>query len=198
MIYIQDNFIEENLFKRTQEHLNNNDFIEHIVGEKLFYVQSPIKEFDNYVFTELEKIERQPLKKILSFFRLSTDKLDDEWRIHIDYLTNDGVLHETPRAAVIYISPSQFETLHGTALWEHHIHGQSFTPSIDDQNSLKEYDRIICEDRNDLSKFTLKSVIGWNPNRLISFPSNLFHSKYPNKSWESGRQLYITFYKYRN
>ena len=44
------------------------------------------------------------------------------------------------------------------------------------------------------SKWKLKSVIGYKPNRLLSYPCNYFHSKYPNESWNEGRVVYVMFY----
>jgi len=198
MIYIKDNFLEKSVLKKVKKHINDVGFTETKGGDKVFYVQPSTKEFDELVFDKLEEIHQRPLENILSFFRTSTDKLDDEWRIHVDAITNYNGVHDTDRATLLYLSDSTLEELHGTAFWEHHVHGQTFSPTIKDPQSLKEHDRIINEERNDLSKFTLKSVVGWNPNRLIDFPGNLFHSKYPNKSWESGRELYVAFYKFKN
>ena len=46
--------------------------------------------------------------------------------------------------------------------------------------------------------WTLNSVIGYEQNRAISYPANYFHSKYPNKSWKSGREVFVMFYKFKN
>ena len=73
---------------------------------------------------------------------------------------------------------------------------------IDSKLAIKmygeEYDRLIKEDFNDISKWNLKSVIGYKQNRLISYPCNYFHSKYPNKSWKEGRVVLVMFYKSKN
>ena len=44
-----------------------------------------------------------------------------------------------------------------------------------------------------LTKWNLKSVIGYKPNRLISYPCNYFHSKYPNEF--KNRIVFVMFYK---
>ena len=46
----------------------------------------------------------------------------------------------------------------------------------------------------DLSKWNLKSIIGHKPNRLISYPCEYFHSKYPNEFIDS-RVVFVMFYK---
>ena len=47
-------------------------------------------------------------------------------------------------------------------------------------------------------KWRLVSVAGYEQNRLISYPSNYFHSKYPNQSWKEGRNVYVIFYKFKS
>jgi hypothetical protein len=48
-----------------------------------------------------------------------------------------------------------------------------------------------------LDKWSLNSVVGYKPNRLVSYPCNYFHSKYPNKSWKEGRVVFVMFYTTR-
>ena len=62
----------------------------------------------------------------------------------------------------------------------------------------EEYDEMIRVDAEQLEKWRLVSVVGYEPNRLISYPANYFHSKYPNKSWKEGREVFVMFYKYKN
>jgi hypothetical protein len=56
---------------------------------------------------------------------------------------------------------------------------------------------IIKQDSENLEMWRLVSVSGYEQNRIVSYPSNYFHSKYPNKSWKEGRQVYVIFYKYK-
>ena len=57
-----------------------------------------------------------------------------------------------------------------------------------------EFDEILLRDSEDLDKWSLNSVVGYKPNRLVSYPCNYFHSKYPNKSWKEGRVVFVMFY----
>ena len=59
----------------------------------------------------------------------------------------------------------------------------------------KKFDDMLLNESNDLSRWKLNSVIGYKKNRLISYPSNYFHSKYPNKGWKKGRKVFVMFYK---
>ena len=54
---------------------------------------------------------------------------------------------------------------------------------------------MLLEEANNLEMWELNSVIGYNQNRAISWPANYFHSKYPDKSWKEGRDIFVMFYK---
>ena len=62
------------------------------------------------------------------------------------------------------------------------------------ESNAEEFNRMLLEDANDKSKWKLKSVIGYKPNRLLSYPCNYFHSKYPNK-FKEPRKVLVIFYK---
>ena len=61
----------------------------------------------------------------------------------------------------------------------------------------EEYNKLIEVDSEELDMWRLVSVAGYEQNRLVSYPSNYFHSKYPNKSWKEGREVYVMFYKFK-
>jgi len=133
-------------------------------------------------------LEGKEIKNILSFFRIATDKLDVSWRIHSDL----NIKGEKPdRALVLYLSPREKENLHGTALWEHDVYGRELPKDISDSD----YDKMIKVDANNLDRWRLSTVVGYEENRLVSYPSSYFHSKYPNVSWEEGRKVFVMFYK---
>ena len=143
MIYTVDNFIEKDLFKIATDYLDKGKFIKHTVGEKNFYIQESPDSFNEYVLRKLSQIEGKPLENILSFFRVSTDELDNTWRIHSDL----NIKGEKPdRAAVLYMGLREREELHGTAFWEHEIYGDSLPSHISDE----EYNRTIKEDSENL------------------------------------------------
>jgi len=189
MIYVLDDFIEKPLMVTVDKYINDGPFEKHISGEKDFYIKESPLAFDDYVIEKLEEIERRPLTGILSFFREATDELDVTWRIHSDLNING---QKPDRALVLYLSPREREDLHGTALWEHHMYGREIPKGITNE----EYDKMIKVDAEDLDRWRLSSVIGYERNRLISYPSSYFHSKYPNVSWKEGRKVYVMFYKF--
>ena len=186
MIYIIDNFLKKDLYKNIDDSLTG--FKEIKMGNKSFYINHASDAFVNYICLRLAIEENADIQNVLAFFRQSTDKLDNEWRIHSDLKINGT---QPDRAAVLYISPTKYKKLHGTAFWDHNKYGDQLPLN----STNEEYDKLLLEDANDKKKWTLKSVIGYKPNRLISYPCNYFHSKYPNKSWKEGRNIFVIFYK---
>ena len=188
MIYIVDDFVQKNLFEIANKHLDSNEFKKMKVSNKDFYIQQSNEEFDKYITQKISIIEGKKIKNILSFFRIATDKLDVSWRIHSDL----NIKGEKPdRALVLYLSPRERENLHGTALWEHDVYGRELPKDISDSD----YDKMIKVDANNLDRWRLSTVVGYEENRLVSYPSSYFHSKYPNVSWEEGRKVFVMFYK---
>ena len=57
--------------------------------------------FDDIVSFELSVAENKPIRKILSFFRISNNEVDKDWRIHADTIINN---EKPDRALVLYLS----------------------------------------------------------------------------------------------
>jgi hypothetical protein len=190
MIYVEDNFLDLDNFNDVNSNINNCKFTPVDVGDSFFHVQNSTKKLNNYVIKKLEKIEGKKLTNIMSFFRVATDKLDTSWRIHSDLIVNG---EKPDRALVFYLSPKKRTDLHGTAFWNHHVHGEK----LFDNCTNEEYDTMIKSDSNDLTKWKLRQVVDYKPNRLVSYPANYFHSKYPNEGWKEGRKVFVMFYKFK-
>tara|TARA_Y100000401_G_scaffold106284_1_gene99649 strand:- start:297 stop:875 length:579 start_codon:yes stop_codon:yes gene_type:complete len=188
MIYFIDDFLPNYILDETIKDLSTQDYQELKTPGKSFYVQQATQPFINHVSGGLSTLEGNIVEPILSFFRVSNNVLDTNWRIHSD-LKIEG--QQPDRALVLYISPRKINELHGTALWRHKTYGKSLPDNI----TNKEFDRMILKESENLDMWTLDSVIGYNQNRAISYPANYFHSKYPNKSWEQGREVFVMFYK---
>lgn len=188
MINIIDNFLSEELYNSMYNNLIDNEFKEVPAGDKSFWVQFSTPDFDNYVIKKISQLEGVERKNIFSFFRVATEKVDIDWRIHSDAIING---QRPERALVLYLSPSSMEGLHGTAFWKHKEFGDSLPEDI----SFEGFDKVLLNDSNNLDKWDLQSVVGYKINRAICYPCNYFHSKYPNVGWESGRMVYVMFYK---
>lgn len=188
MIYFIDDFLPSYILDETIKNLSLQDYQEFKTPGKSFYVQEASHSFINHVCGALSGFEGIIVDPILGFFRVSNNELDTDWRIHSD-LKIEG--QQPDRALVLYISPRKIKELHGTALWEHKVYGKSLPDNVTDE----EFNRMILKESGNLDAWTLNSVIGYKQNRAISYPANYFHSKYPNKSWKSGREVFVMFYK---
>jgi len=188
MINVIDNFLDDNTYKATYDKLSSNEFKEVPAGDKSFWVQFSTPEFDRLVLDKISRAEGVKRRNIFSFFRVATDKVDTDWRIHSDAIING----ERPeRALVLYLSPSTMEGLHGTAFWKHKELGDCLPENV----SFEEYDKVLLNESNNIEKWDLHSVIGYKINRAVCYPCNYFHSKYPNIGWTEGRMVYVMFYK---
>ena len=188
MIYFIDNFLEKDLFKQTLNELNKDTYFEYKTPGKSFWIQEADQKFINHVLNKLSEKENSELECVLGFFRVSTDVVDTDWRIHSDGIING---QQPDRAVVLYISPKEMKELHGTAFWDHKSYGKKLPYGT----SNEEFDRILVNEADDLDSWRLNTVLGYEQNRIISYPANYFHSKYPNKSWKEGRQVFVMFYK---
>ena len=188
MIYFVDDFLNKKLFKEITNKLNDNKYLEYNTPGKSFWIQESSEDFNNHILHKLEEIEGNKLENILGFFRISNDIVDTNWRIHSDL----NIQGEQPdRALVLYISPRKRNELHGTALWRHKTYGKS----LPKETTNEEFNRMIVKEAENLDMWTIDSVVGYEENRAISYPAHYFHSKYPNKSWKEGRQVFVMFYK---
>ena len=188
MIYFIDDFLPSYILDETIKDLSAQNYQELKTDNESFHYLMAKPGFIKYTIDSLEKLEGNKITSILNWFRLSNDKIQDNWKIH-----SDGIIQgqKPDRALVLYISPKKKKDLHGTAFWEHKKHGKSLP--YDTPN--EEFDRMILKDSEDLSVWTLNTVVGYEQNRAISYPANYFHSKYPNKSWKEGREVFVMFYK---
>jgi hypothetical protein len=184
MIYIKDNFLDNNLIQLLNT--NKDEFQELKTPGKSFWVKEVPKFIADTIRFEIEHLENNRIEPIMYFMREAKEGQDNDWRIHNDYMIG-GQLPD--RACVLYISDTKQEGLHGTAFWEHKKYGDRFLDfDINVQNKL------LKEDANDLDLWDLKSIIGHKQNRLISYPCNYFHSKYPNEFIDN-RVVFVMFYK---
>ena len=185
MIYIKDNFLDKKLFKLLNKDLD--DFTKVEMPGKNFWVKEPDKDFVKYVTAKLSIIENNDIENILCFFREAKQNQDNTWRIHNDSIISN---QQPDRALVLYMSDNKNDSLNGTAFWEHKDYGDTFP----DYETPEKFNEMLNKDAEDLTKWNLKTIIGHKPNRLISYPCEYFHSKYPNE-FKNSRVVFVMFYK---
>ena len=187
MIYIKDNFLPKNLLNAIIS--DKNKYNEHKTPGKSFWVKEPSSMFIEYISNKISDIEGCEINNILCFFREAKLGQDNNWRIH-----NDSIIEgEKPdRALVLFLSEENQDGLNGTAFWSHKIHGDTCP-----DGSVDDFNKLLINDSNDISKWDLKTIIGHKKNRLISYPCNYFHSKYPNE-FKNSREVMVMFYSKEN
>jgi len=184
MIYIKDDFLPVSLYKELINYCN--EFKEIKYPDKSFWVKELPDEFNNFIIKSLEKIEGKKINNILSFAREAKKNQDNDWRIH-----NDTIIEgQQPDRAIVFYVKSNEKELNGTAFWDHKEYGHKYIKSNE-----KEFNRMLAEDSNNKSKWKLNTVVGYKDNRLLSYPCEYFHSKYPNE-YKDQRIVIVMFYKY--
>lgn len=178
MINVIDNFLPQDVFEKLQDYCYTNEFtIVDVEGKKFSALNTPdfVKE---YLGNGL----------ILSFIRKAYNGFDEDLNIHAD---NEVYFEKSSMAFVLYINKPEGVTENGTCFYEHNIHGIELPKDC----SNEEFDRLIIKDSNDESKWKRLDYISSRPNRLLTYSSNYFHSKYPDKIEEGERIVLVCFYK---
>ena len=184
MIYFKDNFLDQELFDVLKKSVHDFEKID--TPGKSFWIHLAEENLIKYISIKLGEIENCKIENVLAFFREAKQGQDNDWRIHNDTIIND---QQPDRAIVLYMSPNA-SVLNGTAFWEHKEYGDTYPKDKD----TEEFNRMLKEDSNDIYKWKLKTIIGHKENRLISYPCEYFHSKYPNE-FKENRIVLVMFYK---
>lgn len=180
MYEIKDNFLPKSVFKELQNYCNSNEFSIVTAGDKQFSVLEVPENIKNYLKKEGHDI-------ILTFIRSAWNDFDTTWRRHAD---NIIMGQRIDLASVLYINDAFECDENGTAFYVHEKYGESLPIDI----STDEYDRMILEDSEDDSKWEMTQAILGKPNRLLTYPSQSFHSKFPNKITKGVRKVLVAFY----
>ena len=191
--FILDDVLEKKEFLEYQSYLQNVAFYQVVEadGNKKFYITNVPDGLEEKITTYLEKTWNAKVKVVLSGIRKATQYLDTDWAIHSDLSVGSEEIPEY--GAVFYISQNESE-LNGTALWRHKEMGYRMPRNL----SKDEVMRLSDRDYNDIDKWELSSVIGGIENRLVSYPAEYFHSKFPSKAWgvtqKDCRIVFVLFY----
>lgn len=179
MIFIQDNYLPTELFKQLQEHCLNTEFEIIKVGEKEFSTIPTPKEI-------LPFLQAEGYKMTLTFIRSAYKDFDTDYRIHADNIING---EKTAMASVLYINNNDI-TSNGTAFFNHNKYGHKLPENCTNE----EFDRLLKEDANDISKWKQTDTVYSKPNRLLMYDANYFHAKFPQVIEQGTRIVLVTFY----
>lgn len=177
---IIDNFLPENSFKQLQNYCNENDFKIVDAGGKLFSIlETPVEMF-GFLHEENHDL-------VLTFIREAYDGFDNTPRIHADNIIAG---RKTALAKVLYINNPNSASENGTAFWKHHQYGVELPEDVTNE----EFDRLLLEDSNNLELWKQTDFVEAKPNRLLTYNSNQFHSKWPANIAQGRRVVLVAFY----
>ena len=93
MIYLKDDFLGEKVIVSLEKYLALEEFKCVQVGdeEKKYWVMDVPDFIQAHIIDKLEKLEKKEITSILSFFRVATDELDTDWRIHCDAIIGNEI-----------------------------------------------------------------------------------------------------------
>ncbi len=132
---------------------------------------------------------RAEIKANMEFFRIGTKEDAPTTYIHAD----SG---EAKNAAVWYLSEPPEGMVAGTAFWKHRETGK-WELTEEDRKDAALLAKLDA-DGADESKWIMTGLAGQKFNRLVTYPTNIFHSRYPKDAWGNdatdGRITFACFY----
>ncbi|QRE03526.1 DUF6445 family protein [Flavobacterium psychrophilum] len=179
MIKITDNFLKQKQFENLQEYCKDEFKIVTVGGKQFSILETP-----EWVLKHLEIPEHE---LILTFIRNAYKGFDDEVRIHADNIINGC---KTALAQVLYINNSKNITKNGTCFYDHINYGPELPKDISDAD----FNSLLTNDSNNALLWTKTDVITAKPNRLLTYNSNYFHSKWPASIEEGTRIVLVAFH----
>ncbi len=190
-IQIHDDFLLEGQMEALETIISQGPQVLLYLDEGVAMNASPSPEWlEEYLQDELEAREGRPVSIVVSFLRMNSSRHDTEERVHCDF----EILGEHPdRAAVLYLTdiPEKFPARTGTAFWGHFDYGSHFEGTNEEaQEILKDCSR---------TDYDFDFLVSHHKNRLVTYPCNRFHSRYPAKAWgregkEDSRWVVVVFY----
>jgi len=181
MIQITNNFLPSNIFNWLQTYTAVNQFEIIKAGDKEFCTLPTPKDL-------LDQLQIPGHEIILTFIRKAYPGFDNTWRIHADNLIQG---HKAALASVLYININEGVTPNGTAFWSHPLYGER----LPDDVSPQEFDRLLTEESNNVDLWEKGAFVPAQPNRLLVYDAQRFHSKFPNEITKGERTVLVTFYK---
>jgi|GEM_PF-1389964 len=182
MIQIIDDFLTNEQFRGLQEYCEQPFRIEG-AGTKDQRKEFLILDTPEWIKPELE-LEGHEV--IFSFIRKAHKDFDIDPRIHSDGIIMDKY---TDVASVLYINESEGVTPNGTMFFDHDQYGDRLPKDADGDL----YNKMLKES-NTTSHWTPTDKVYSKPNRMLSYPANYFHSKFPARIVKGERVVLVTFY----
>jgi hypothetical protein len=183
MIEVIDNFLDDKLFSDLQDYCKQEFQIVKVGAgdqwKEFLVIDTP----DSI----REQLELDGHRIVLTFIRKAHKDFDTEPRIHSDGIIYNQYVHV---ASVLYINDLEgVYPRNGTMFYEHKVHGEALPKDV----TGEVYNEVL-RDSNHVGKFRETDRIYAKPNRLLSYPAQNFHAKFPPKIEKGERIVLVTFY----
>ncbi|WZE63632.1 minor coat protein [Maribacter phage Panino] len=186
MIIIEDDYLLDEDFKRLQEYCRQDFYVKR-AGTEDEWKEFLVLDTPKWLRSELEM---DGYEIILSFIRKAHSEFDTEPRIHSDGIIMD---RHVDMASVLYINDSEGVTPNGTSFYDHAFFGGHLPKNV----SGEVYNDVL-RDSNVIEFWEQKDKIYAEPNRLLTYPAQKFHAKFPSKIEKGERIVCVTFYAEKN
>jgi hypothetical protein len=174
-----NNFLSKEEFSELLKYCEQDFQIVDIGGKEFSVLPTP----ENI----LSKLQINGHDIILSFIRSAYEGFDNDLRVHTDsYISGK----KSSLASILYIT--DVEGGSGTAFYHHPVHGEFLPEDVTQDEYFKMLDPQISNDENLWHRLF---VINNEPNKIVVYNSDLFHSKYPKEIKNGVRKVLVTFYK---
>lgn len=117
----------------------------------------------------------QTVIPVVHAFRLGAENSPIANRVHADHT-------RASLACVLYLNREN-QCKGGTAFWKHKKHGWHFMPNKEQLESVGYTIEQLSEDANDKDAWELVTLAGMKHNRLIVYPTQALHSRYPHEGF---------------
>ena len=147
-------------------------------GESFYIAQVPPLFRDQLIRAVSEILGEDTLSHALIVGRCSTATIDSEMRVHSDYdmtCTHAWVWYGTD-------PPDDSSGEYGTALYDHVELGPQFSGTRETHNCL------LRNESDDPTRWTVRQVLPMRKNRMVVYPADLFHSRYPHAGWGTSQR----------
>lgn len=150
----------------------------------------------------LENVVGFPIQPTMSYFRLNllSEKESTGPFIHVDH-----EVEGSKWAALIYLTSPELDIKNygGTAFWRHKEFGISGLPTslevVKSYTDPIDFIEDINKDGFDESKWELEGLIRMKSNRLLVYPGDIFHSRWPKQGFgteaKDGRLVWVCFFR---
>lgn len=184
-LFVIDNALPEHEFIRAAEYSKSADYQDHEYQGIKYSGLAPADPVD--LRPLLENFFKMKVRIQLQYFRLGLAVESAPSRIHADTAV------PAAWATVLYLNAPQ-ECYGGTAFWKHKWLGLDRLPRETDQDVVD----VVNGDGDKLEKWEMGTVVAMRTNRLIIYPTEYFHSRFPlnalGENADTGRRVHVSFF----